>query len=183
MLWKKTAMQFLYDLNFTIAITRIHFAICEVRSNNLNHVMIYSIKCLLQINKDSTIKELSVVSQYFHYGLYSQLGCWRQLLYYCSGHAILGQLPSHGAPVSNKKLSQGFGKRWYNPWTVVQWKKLVCLWTSMAQEEALIVSSLVRWCFRKNTQFFAVLILVSAGVRKDIQPQKLASIIKHDSSY
>ena len=34
--WEKTALHFSYDLQLTIAITRIHFAICEVRSDNTN---------------------------------------------------------------------------------------------------------------------------------------------------
>ena len=35
-LGKKTASQFCTIYNFTIAITRIHFAICEVRTDNSN---------------------------------------------------------------------------------------------------------------------------------------------------
>ena len=33
---ERTASHFWYDLKFKTAISRIHFAICEVQSNNLN---------------------------------------------------------------------------------------------------------------------------------------------------
>ena len=70
--------------------------------------------------------------------------------------ALVSLLTSCGACVSNKKLSQGLGKGRYNLWTVVQRKKLVCLWTCMVKEVTLIVVTLVAfhcadfeqcWCY------------------------------------
>ena len=47
-LWEKSASHFLYDYKFAIAVTIIHFTICEVRSDNSNSVNILIEKSLIR---------------------------------------------------------------------------------------------------------------------------------------